>query len=1511
MRELTSMQAAYWVGRHVQAALGGVAAHLYAEFDGDDIEESRLKRALERVCSLHPMLRLSIDSEGLQSVTSSNKPLSVEIDDFRGLTAQEVEKLLLVKRTEWTHQKLDLASGQASRFSLSLLDGEKFRLHVDTDMIAIDPSSFRILMEDLAIFYDNPDQPAPVIASYFEWCDQVRTDPHLKAARERDRIWWRSRIPHIPPAPTLPINKTQSDQVRSHRLAAWLQPDERQALKRLARIHKITLSSLMLGLFSIILGRHTGDQRFRLNVPMFWRSPHVDDVEKIVGDFSNVLILGVDINGAESPADLSKQLGEQLTDLLAHSAYPGVNLMRDLSRHHSATQLTPVVFTAALDMPGEELLSDRVKQVFGSMNWVISQGPQVALDAQVASADGGILINWDIRLDILPEAWITSMFDNFVNFVREIATHPQRFDEVMSSSVNSFEALSSTTKINSADSTMQIDLKNNIGLKNNMEKLDNTEKPLTALQLAYLLGRRAELPLGGVAMQEFREYRGNIELARLQNNLEDMVLRHDSLRTRIDAKRLVQYVSAEADINLHQVDLNAMSREEALLHVENHREEYAHALCDLDRSPWDITLFHLPECRLPKNPSEKDDLIAFIRFDALILDGRSIAALMVELFEGKVSLVAGADASLNENDISEKRKIDEAYWKTKLEAVSGAPRLPWIKPLVQIGTSCYARQSLIVTREDYAAVSKAGTKQTLFKNSTIMALVLEVLSHWSEEKNLSIGIPVAPQISGVLCNRSSFIVVNWNTEQGNLSERAGTLQNDVMEGIEHLAFSGIDITRMLVEKNGAGPVLPIVITNGLSWPVSGQDSGMQLHGGLTQTPQVAMDIRFSTNADKELVFDIDYATAAIGPAFVQDILRSLSKAIQTIATSGVFTLSAQNIIDTDHYRLNGIEADFHCGKFLSQIAANIFDSKNTKTALICGDRHISYADLGHDVRRIMGAFREKGLSGGSVVALCLHRGPEHTAVTLACALTGVIWVPIDADSPSERLHYLLENCHPDLVVTTKRESIEHPTETPEILLSAEPLAECPLPLDALSSSEAPAYYLYTSGTTGRPKCVVLSNKSTSNVITSTLKEWFVTPQDVFISVTPLHHDMSVFDVFGCLTAGATLVLPAVGEEKDALCWNQLVARHKVTLWCSVPAILEMLLACRQGDELKSLRLIAQGGDYIKPAVIGSLRALLPSVRLISLGGPTETTIWSIWHEIGVDDVSQIPYGKPLPANSYFLLNECGNHCPVGVTGLIHTAGVNVALGYLENGTLTQTNFITIKDTNGEDIRAFRTGDHGHYRHDGIIVFDSRVNGYVKVRGVRISLPDIENELVRHPSVKHILVVDYGDEMHGETSIGVLYVPLKEEALSGTELRKYASQCLPPSHVPTRILQVTELPLSPNGKPDRPKARSLLMESVPEASPIRQDPSSEQQTEIEETGMKKKVLEIYLDVLGKSQNSHFDASSDFISMGLRPQHLKTISARISEEFAIGVSLPQLLRCRNAAEVEQQLNASLRF
>ncbi|MUG29400.1 amino acid adenylation domain-containing protein [Aeromonas salmonicida] len=1454
MRELTSMQAACWIGRGNHSALGEVSAHLYAEFDCHTLDLQRLGRALEHVYRSHHMLRLQITHDGMQTVAEMAPSQRLEVDDFKALGDAERAEALRRKRQEWTHQRLDLARGQAARFSVSLLREDACRLHIDTDMIAVDPSSFRVLMEDLALFYECPDSPRQTPPAFFDWCDAINQDPVQQAARMADRAWWRSRLSQIAPAPSLPAPAHAASSPDSHRLSAWLSPEERQTLIQLARHRRMTPSSLMLGLFAHQLGMATGDTTFRLNLPFFWRQPVIEGTEQIVGEFANLTILDVDMTSANTLAGLCHQLASQMAERLSHGSYSGVNLMRDISRHHGAAQLAPVVFTAALDLDGGELFSERVHSVFGSMNWVISQGPQVALDAQVVRIDGGILINWDIRLDALPQAWITRLFNDFVTQVRTVATNPATLDQAL---------------------TPQKPL---------------METPLTPLQRAYLLGRTTQFPLGGVAMQEFREYCGRLDPATLRQRLHAMVKRHESLRTLVDPERVIQYVSDEERVNLEEIDLRHLSAGTAQERLELHRNHYTHALFSLDHAPWNLTLFHLPD----------DQHVVFARFDALILDGRSIAALMLELFEGHQpdmpSITAAQDAPVS----PELRKADAQYWTHKLAGLDGAPRLPWKQPLDQIPTARYERQSLIIPPDLFTPLCKLGSRQHFFKNTTIMALILDVLSRWLDEGDLCVAIPVAPLPSGPLANRSSFIAVEWCGARDTLIDRANQLQNDVMEGLQHLAFSGVDIARQLFETRGTGPVLPIVITNGLSWPTATGSSTMTLCAGLTQTPQVAMDIRFSSRADGALVLDIDYAREAIESDLVCDILTALDKASRHIVTSGLFDIDASAIIDTGHYRHNSDETGADTDPFLERIAAHLFDAGNDEIALIQGDRRISYRTLGDSVLRIMGAFEREGITAGKVVAICLPRSPEHTMATLACALSGVVWVPIDSCSPTERLHYLLENCRPDLIICADGIESDYPTVTPAALLASPHDNVCGAPWVGRSQHPSPAYYLYTSGTTGKPKCVVLNNRATANVIGSTLKEWQVTPDDVFISVTPLHHDMSVFDVFGCLSAGATLVQPETGAEKDAVRWNQLVKQHGVTLWCSVPAMLEMLLSCSQATGLASLRLIAQGGDYIKPGIIAELRKRLPSARLASLGGPTETTIWSIWHQIGVRDQDKIPYGTPLPGNGYWLLNERGEHCPTGVAGRIHTTGVNLALGYLEDGELTQQDFVTLASDSGEETRAFRTGDRGRYRADGTLMFDSRVNGYIKVRGVRVSLPDIEIELIKHPAIAHVLVVDYGAEQQGELCIGALYVGKHGDTVSITSLREHAKQHLPASHVPTRFIQVDSLPLTQNGKPDRRAARSRLTSSDKGGSA----PQATADAGATDGGA---VLDIYLEVLGQVRNEGMSSQLDFTSLGLRPQHLKVISARLGEHFSRTLSPGQLLRCRNAADVEVLLRS----
>ncbi|PZU20955.1 MAG: peptide synthetase [Shinella sp.] len=1474
------MQAAYWVGRDANDILGKVSPHLYLEFEGPVLVAKKLAVAVDRLSRRHPMLSLRIDPEGRQSVDAAGRPVCLDLEDMTGLDADALAHRLAVKRHDWSHRRTDLQTAPPAAISLSLLPGRRSRLHVDTDMLAIDPASARIVIEDLARLYEEGegmDETAPARdenPSFLDWAARLASAPDTVALRERDRTWWRHRIAEIPEAPPLPFLHDRIGQaVRTDRYAVTLSASERRTLDQVARRCAVTPSTLLLGIFAVALSRATKAEKFRLSVPGFWRMPLVENVDSIVGEFSNVLILGVEIRPGEKLESLLARLFDEMNDALAHQSYPGVSVMRDLSRLRGSLQGSPVVFTSGLGISGGELFSQRVSRVFGPLIHTVSQGPGVALDAQITVIDGGLLVNWDVRLDALPEPWIRDLFEDYTALLRLLSANPG----LVAKPVTQFNVQTPGVSSGAKGKPM--------------------EHPLSPLQQAYLLGRGTHLPLSGVAMQEFREYRGNIDLELLRSRLGTMVERHESLRSRVDERRLVQTVCEDQALNLEIVDLSTLPPGDAEARIDAARENFSHAHFDLATSPWQVTVF-----RLPLTAPADDGVVIFLRFDALILDGRAIASLAAELFDGTVPAATTTPPVTEPEDDAAARAADGAYWSEKLKDAQVPAQLPWRAPLETIPVSRYIRQSLTVDKKRFAAFSRTGARERLFKNSALTSVILDVLSLWLNEGALVVGIPVAPRTDGAFANRSSFIAVRWDPAEGDFARRAATLQTDVLEGLNHLAFSGVDLNRVLLSANPGGLALPIVITNGLTWPALSPDSCVRWTGGLTQTPQVALDFRFSQNPDGDLLIDIDYAEQAIDAAMVADILAAIGRAISDIAASETFSFDPLRVVDLAHYRLNGDERSFVRPPFLQRIAAHLFEDDRSRTALVSGRRHISYGELGDMVGRAMANLKMHGIGRGDVVAVCLPRSPEHTAITLAAALSGAVWVPIDAGSPEDRLHYLLTNCRPALIVARDTPK-GFETIDPATLLAAPAPAGAPVTADELaelSGSGEPAYYLYTSGTTGKPKCVVLSNRATANVIGSTLADWAVTRDDVFISVTPLHHDMSVFDVFGALAAGATLVLPEPGEEKDAVRWNELVAEHRVTLWCSVPAILEMLLSCRLGGQLDSLRLVAQGGDYIKPLVIDDLRGLKPGLRLVSLGGPTETTIWSIWHEITAEDTTTIPYGNPLPANRYFILNDQGNHCPTGVVGRIYTTGVNVAIGYLEDGTITQTDFVTVRDPQGKTARAFRTGDRGRYRPDGRIMFASRVNGYVKVRGVRVSLPDVENELIRHPSIQRVLVVDYGAEQQGEAAIGALYVAAPGAELSPADLRGFARKHLPESHVPGRFLKVDDLPLSPNGKPDRRRARELLSVTTGDAEPAKTTvpgiPAADQRA--------RRVLDIYLGVLGKKA-ANVDPGSDLLALGLLPSHLKTVSAEISSAFGVDLTPQQLLRCRNARQVTSLL------
>lgn len=359
---------------------------------------------------------------------------------------------------------------------------------------------------------------------------------------------------------------------------------------------------------------------------------------------------------------------------------------------------------------------------------------------------------------------------------------------------------------------------------------------------------------------------------------------------------------------------------------------------------------------------------------------------------------------------------------------------------------------------------------------------------------------------------------------------------------------------------------------------------------------------------------------------------------------------------------------------------------------------------------------------------------------------------------------------------------------------------------------------------------MISHRGIANAIRFTNHRFAVRADDRILALTPIFHDMSLYDLFGTLAAGATIILPDPELRKDPLHWVDAMVRHKVTLWNSVPTMLQVLveyLGGRNDLTRPHIRLAFVGGEPVTPTLADRFTAVFNGAKMVSVGGPTETTLWNIMHPIESSDIRKhmIPYGKPISNSQYYVLNESMEERPVWVTGELYCAGVGLAKGYWKDDEKTESNFIRHPDT-GE--RLYKTGDLGRYLPDGNIDISGRIDSQLKIRGHRIEAGEVEFVLSEHSSVQTSVVKAVKDP-EGENRL-VAYVVMRSEykdEVDSSSLQTFVRQRLPEQMVPSAFIVMDKMPLLPNGKVDHcclppPKvdSKTLISASIPKTDDVR-------------------------------------------------------------------------------------------
>jgi amino acid adenylation domain-containing protein len=448
-----------------------------------------------------------------------------------------------------------------------------------------------------------------------------------------------------------------------------------------------------------------------------------------------------------------------------------------------------------------------------------------------------------------------------------------------------------------------------------------------------------------------------------------------------------------------------------------------------------------------------------------------------------------------------------------------------------------------------------------------------------------------------------------------------------------------------------------------------------------------------------------------------------------------------------------------------------------------------------------------GARPNKLVAVVMEKGWEQVVAVLGTVASGAAYLPIEAGLPKERLWYLLDHGQVEFILTQSRvdERVEWPAGPRRLCIDSDDFSGTDdTPLEPVQGPEDLAYVIFTSGSTGLPKGVMIDHRGAVNTIVDINTRFGVGSGDRVLALSSLSFDLSVYDVFGTLAAGGTIIMPSATETRDPSRWAQWIAQEGVTIWNSVPALMSLLVEYAAGHSAppscSSLRLVLMSGDWIPVNLPDQVRTQIADAQIISLGGATEASIWSIIYPIDAVDPGwqSIPYGRPMVNQQFHVLNGALVPCPVWVPGELYIGGVGLAKGYWRDEEKTRNSFITHPQS-GE--RLYRTGDLGRYLPDGNIEFLGREDSQVKLRGYRIELGEIQFHLQQCQGVEACTIAVREDEP-GEKRLVAYVVPKTGVEFDSSELRDRLRRQLPEYMVPSAFVPLERLPLTANGKVDR-------------------------------------------------------------------------------------------------------------
>jgi amino acid adenylation domain-containing protein len=948
--------------------------------------------------------------------------------------------------------------------------------------------------------------------------------------------------------------------------------------------------------------------------------------------------------------------------------------------------------------------------------------------------------------------------------------------------------------------------------------------PLTDIQQAYWIGRSGAFDLGNVACHAYYEVDAkNFDLSRFNLALWRLIERHDMLRAIVLTDGRQQVLKDVPQYEIGTLDLRGLGPQEVPVILDRIRHHMSHQVLPADKWPlFDIRASRLDDIRVRLHFS----------FDMLIADVWSLQTLFrewAELYSDTNAqfpllelgfrdyVLAEADLSYSPLHLSSKQ-----YWAERVPNLPPAPELPLAAGPSSVTKPQFARRTARLEPQAWARIKSWAAETGLTPSCALLTAFTEVLAAWSKSPRFTINVtllnrlPFHPQVKDIIGDFTSLIPLAVDTSiEEPFETRAGLIQLQLLEDMEHRFVSGVEVLRDVARVQGRTPgaSMPIVFTSLLSQHANRIRADQTLWMGevvygISQTPQVWFDHQV-LEEDGSLVFNWDAVEGLFVDGLLQDMFESYCSLLHRLAASQeAWREPTRGLLPPAQLRHRAAVNETEVAvapALLHTLFQEQVSRRAQQPAIIMSNGSITFEQLHLLANHLGRKLRQMGAHPNTLIAVVMEKGWEQVAALLGILQSGAAYLPIDPCLPGERLRHLLDHGEVAIALTQSwiDGRLEWPSELRRLSVDTEEVSEADAePIEPVQKPDDLAYVIYTSGSTGLPKGVMINHTGSVNTVLDINRRFDVRPGDRVFAISNLGFDLSVYDIFGTLAAGATIVMPDACATRDPEHWAELMRREKVTIWNSVPALMEMYVAHISGRSehfTESLRLVMLSGDWIPLTLPGRIGELAGAVEVVSLGGATEASIWSILHPVerGSAYLASIPYGRPMDNQRFHVLSETMEPRPNCVLGNLYISGTGLALGYWRDEERTKASFI-IHPRTGE--RLYRTGDLGRYLPDGNIEFLGREDSQVKVQGYRIELGEIETALGQHPGVLSAAVIAEGPR---ESKRLLAYVATSMGSQEATdELKQFLKAKLPAYMVPSSFVISESLPLTANGKVDR-------------------------------------------------------------------------------------------------------------